>query len=271
MLASRLVAPLIVLLLPGAVSAQVLTGVVREDSTELPLVGVEVAVEGKKNQTTTDSTGRYAFVAPGGVQIILLRSPGFRPVRMRVTMKGDTVRADARLVRVSPTQLAPVLVNQATRLAGTGRDGFADRRKLGLGKFVDSTALRARDSRQVSDVLRELTGIKLMDWMEPGSSVYEVRAVSPLVPMSQSYRVQGPTGLVSVPGNPPCFVSVFFNGTTIYRSERGSQSGRPPDFTRDFSIASLEAIEYYRSASEVPPQFGGANANCGALVLWSRR
>jgi hypothetical protein len=75
----------------------------------------------------------------------------------------------------------------------------------------------------------------------------------------------------NVPGNPPCFVSVFFNATTIYRSERGVTGGKPPDFSRDFSVASLESVEYYRTSSEVPTEFGGANANCGALVLWSRR
>jgi hypothetical protein len=78
-------------------------------------------------------------------------------------------------------------------------------------------------------------------------------------------------GNTIVAGNPPCYVSVFFNGTTVYRSGRGTGVGKPPDFSRDFNVASLESVEYYRSASEVPPQFGGANADCGALVLWSRR
>lgn len=66
-------------------------------------------------------------------------------------------------------------------------------------------------------------------------------------------------------------VSVFFNGAPVYRSDISRGSGRPPDLARDFTVSSLESIEYYKGASDTPQQFGGANADCGALVLWSRR
>jgi hypothetical protein len=32
----------------------------------------------------------------------------------------------------------------------------------------------------------------------------------------------------------------------------------------------VEAIEFYRFAPEVPPQFQGADAACGVLVVWTR-
>jgi hypothetical protein len=261
------------LILPGALCAQVLAGVVREDSTGRPVVGVEVTIEGKANRATTDSAGRYSFGAPSGVQIVLFRAPGYRPIRMRVSMKGDTVQADASLLRAGQaTQLDPVQVKAPTRVATVGRDGFEERQAQGFGKFIDSVALRARESRRLSDVLRELTGVKLIEYREPPSPAITIRAISPTSPMSQSYDIERPVvGVIHVPGNPPCFVSVFFNGTTIYRSERRTAIGQPPDFSRDFSVSSLESVEYYRSASQVPPQFGGSNADCGALVLWSRR
>jgi hypothetical protein len=33
----------------------------------------------------------------------------------------------------------------------------------------------------------------------------------------------------------------------------------------------MEAIEVYRSASEVPIEFGGNSASCGVIVLWTTR
>jgi hypothetical protein len=76
---------------PTWLSAQsVLMGVVREDSTGRVLAGVEIAIEGEKAKTTTDAGGAFAFVLPNGVRIANFRLPGYRPLKMRVTMKGDT-------------------------------------------------------------------------------------------------------------------------------------------------------------------------------------
>jgi hypothetical protein len=82
--------------------------------------------------------------------------------------------------------------------------------------------------------------------------------------------VETKAGDMRLPGIPAWFVSVFLDGIALYRSDI-TNNLKPPDLNRDFSVASLDAVEYYKSAAEVPQQFGGSNANCGALVLWSRR
>lgn len=255
-------------------AGQVVTGVVREDSTGRLLSGVEVTIEGSKTQTLTDSAGRYAFAAPGGVRIAAFRLPGYQPLRVRVNVKGDTVHADATLVRSLAQQLSAVEVNAPKPAASLGRDGFAERRAMGFGKFIDSTALRARDDRRVSDVLIELTGVRMQEYRNPASSIVQLRAISPIRQMTQGFQATGSVGgtsrTASMPPSLQCWVSVFFNGSPVYRSDR-TGSGEPPDFSRDFSVASLELIEYYKGGAEVPQQFGGSNANCGALVLWSRR
>jgi hypothetical protein len=252
----------------------VVSGLVREDSTGRPLAGVDVSIEGSKAQARTDSAGRYAFEAPAGTQIAAFRLPGYHPLRVRVSVKGDTVRADATLVRAISQQLDPVLVNAPKPLASPGRDGFAERRAMGFGNFIDSTALRAREERRVSDVLSELTGVRMWEYRDPGSSIVQLRAISPIRQMTQGFRAGGTIGgtnrSVAAPPSLQCWVSVFFNNSPVYRSDRAG-AGEPPDFSRDYSVSSLESIEYYKSAAEVPQQFGGSNANCGALVLWSRR
>jgi len=258
-------------LAPGVLSSQVLTGIVREDSAGRPLAGVDVSLEGTKLQASTDSAGRYAFQAPGGTRIANFRSPGYQPLRMRVTVRGDTVHADATLVRVLATQLEVVKVNAPGRLGGTGREGFAERRAMGIGAFIDSSALRVREDRRLEDVLRELTAVRFQEFRDPQSSIVEVRAISPTKQGTPdvAYPMSGDQWF-HVAGVPACWVSVFLNGSPIYRSD-ATGAGRPPDFSRDFSVASLESIEYYKGAAEVPPQFGGSRANCGALVMWTRR
>jgi hypothetical protein len=64
-------------------------------------------------------------------------------------------------------------------------------------------------------------------------------------------------------------LTVILDGAVLYRS--GSPIHAPPDFDRDFRVAELESIELYRSAAEIPVEFGGSGGGCGVLVLWSRR
>lgn len=42
------------------------------------------------------------------------------------------------------------------------------------------------------------------------------------------------------------------------------------DFTQ-FVAMDIEAVEIYRGAGSVPGEFGGGDAACGAVVIWTRR
>lgn len=251
----------------GSARAQsIITGVVRDDSAATPLAGVEVTVEGEKRATRTDASGRYFIQSPTGPHIANFRLLGYITLRTRISVKGDTTKADVTLVRTGATQLQPVKVQGAQQARGFGRAEFAERRALGIGKFADSAVLRPLDDRRLSDVLRDLVGVRTMEFHDPNSFINEIRAVSPTSSESRNTAM----GTKVIPGNPACYVSIFLDGVALYRSDM-TGSARPPDLSRDFSVPSLEAIEYYRGPSEVPPQYGGSNANCGALLFWTRR
>ena len=115
--------------------------------------------------------------------------------------------------------------------------------------------------------MRELTGVRMQEVRDPNSWVVHVRAISPIAGPTQTQQYQD----VIVRGAPPCWASIFLDGVGLYRSDRTSGNGEPPDLSRDILVSTLDAVEYYRGASEVPQEFGGSNANCGALVLWTRR
>jgi TonB-dependent starch-binding outer membrane protein SusC len=242
----------------SALAAQVVRGEVREDSTGRPLAGVEVLIEGSKRQTVTDKAGAYFLVdAPTGSRVVLFRSVGYRPLRLRFEIgKQDTVRIDATLVPEGAQRLEPLDVSgQPKSPRGVGREAFDERRRLGFGKFIDSTELRRFEGRRLSDVLRGRSGIRLVNWrdvdaMQPRP---EVRAASTLG--------------ADFDGR-PCWMSVFIDGVAVYRE---GTAGQPPDLSRDFPVASLDGVEIYRNASEVPLEFGGSSAGCGVLVLWTRR
>lgn len=67
----------------------------------------------------------------------------------------------------------------------------------------------------------------------------------------------------------PCFP-----GLVIHRGGKvGADPGAAgaPDLKLLIDVSQLEAIEVYRSASEIPIEFSGPTAACGVIVLWTRR
>jgi len=219
----------------------VLTGAVMDDSTSRPIPGVEAVLEGGDRRVTTDNAGRFSLEMPSGTRIVLFRLIGYRPVRVRARIgKDDTLRFDFRMTREG-VQLDPIEVT-ANREPPIGRGGFTERRRLGFGKFLDSVPLRRAGGRRLSEVLRSI-GVRIV--LDRNSAF----AASPI-------RGAG------------CWVNVILDGVTIFRADRHDE---PPDLAQEFRTESLESIEYYRSPAEVPIEFGGANADCGVLVLWTRR
>jgi len=175
----RSLGPAALLLLCGSTLAgQALTGSVRQDSTGRPLAGVEVLLEGSQQQTVTDAAGRYLLGAlPRGNHVILFRSVGYRPVRIRVRLtEGDTARADASMVREGAQQLDPVEVKALPAAPrGIWREGFEERRRIGFGKFIDSTELRRNEQRRASDLLRGIPG---SGWCATGNATLRVPPVA---------------------------------------------------------------------------------------------
>ena len=249
----------LLLALAAPLVAQVtVSGVVREDGTGRPLATVQVIIEGTQRADTTDSAGRFRLDAPAGTRIALFRLIGYRPLRLRLQLvKGDSTTANADLVRETAQQLEPIETKAApTAPRGVGVEAFEERRRLGFGKFIDSTELRRSGNRRLSDILRGVPGLRMMYYVEDPQKpwIFEWRAVA---------------GRKQSPGGEPCWMSVVFDGSPIYRS--GSLS-RPPDFHRDFyEVSSLQAVEVYRSPAEVPQEYGGASEQCGLILLWSRR
>lgn len=251
---------------PSLTAQAVMLGTVIEDSTRRPLAGVEVILEGTKKQTTTDGSGRFLLNdLPTGNKVVFFRSVGYRPQRVRVMLnKTDTTRVEAVLVS-DRVRLEPIVVTGSpARPRGLGREAFEERRRLGFGKFMDSTELRHRGYARMADVLSSM-GVYMIQYQDKVDEIsrgaLEMRAAST--------RRSG----LDVSGPSPCWMGVILDGITLYKGMATGTAARypPPDFRKDFSVDNIEAIEVYRSAAEVPMEFGGSSASCGVIVLWTTR
>jgi len=249
---------------PSLPAQSMLFGHVRQDSSGTPLAGVEVVLEGSAQRATTDAQGRFRLGnLPDGLQTALFRLVGYRPVRLRVRLlQGDSTRADAVMLKEAVQQLDPVEVaGKPNAPRGVGVETFEERRRLGFGRFIDSSELRRHELRRIADVLRGVPGLNLVRWRECSG-----RTCDPV----EERAASGQGAITSIRGGLKeyCWMTVLLDGHYLYTAGSGN---RPPDFSRDFRVAELQAIEIYRSSSEVPPEFGGAVGGCGVIVLWSRR
>jgi len=238
------------------VAQTVITGIVRQDHSGLPLPGVEVTLQQLQQRTVTDSAGRFVFTrVRGGAYTLQFRMIGYRPIRHAVLVTdADTVRTDARLVSFA-VRLDPLQVNAP---AGSRLMGIDQRLKLGIGVFLDSSDLRRNDAVRLGDLIGRQRGVQVL------------RTRSGAFAMSMDQV--GPYG-------ERCAMSVLIDGTTIYRSTGVEMKGEPsnvpsappPDLNAFMGVPDLQAVEIYRRPSEVPMEFGGRNTGCGVVVLWTRR
>jgi hypothetical protein len=227
--------------LPAPLAAQaVLTGRTLSDSTKAPISGVEVVLEKPASHVESDAEGRFTVgEIPWGIQTVVVRKIGYRPVRLRLTVAGDdTVQVDIRL-ETAAVELPPIEVTAST--VRPGMEDFARRRLTGFGKFFDSKDLRKADFRRVGDFLASVPGIRVV-----GSGT---RAV-----------------LVSSRSN--CPMAVWLDGVRL----TGSGSRRIPQDINEFSLNQLDGIEVYAGTGQTPVELTTAGGgSCGTVVLWTRR
>lgn len=232
--------------------AAVIVGKVLSDSG-MVLVGAEVVLNGPQNLQRTNENGEFRFTrVPAGFQIIGVRMPGFavRVDTIEVEDAGE-IRREFRLSRIETTlPKVPVTTTPLDRKLVE----FYERRKLGVGRFLDSAEFANTRGTRTSDRLARLPGVLIQRGR--GSEVFVANA------------------RVRKPGEPGprnfCKSLVWLDGVNLGTEYNVNQL--------DPSI--IAAVEWYAGSLNVPaklaaqPRFS-ANATtnqtesyCGILVIW---
>jgi len=244
----------------------VITGVVTGDSSRA-IPGAIVEIASLSRSTTTNARGGYTLVIDraGTFSIearALGRASSSRGLRLG---NGDTLRLDFVLSEM-PQELAPVVVttDEAPLPNGIMR-GFEERRRLGFGRFITRDMLEAREHDTVSGILRGMAGVRMVRRPQGcggGFSAATGRGIAS-VELSQaagSVAMCGGTVMAAA-----CYMSIYVDG--VRRWAPGSPD--PPDF-ESMRNNQYEGVEVYRGASELPIQYQGTGAACGAILLWTR-
>ncbi len=146
-------------------------------------------------------------------------------------------------------------MKERTKVAGVGLAAFAERQRLGFGKFFDTTFLRKNEHRKLQHFLAEIPGVRIV------SPPQDVGRGSFKPPITMRVAFSSRLGK-------DCAMLVVLDGVALSNAD-GSWEGAFDLNT--MQLSNLAAVEVYRSVAEIPGEFNGPRSQCGVLVLWTRR
>jgi len=234
--------------------AAVIIGRVLSDSG-MVIVGAEVVLNGPQNLQRTNENGEFRFTrVPAGFQIIGVRMPGF-------AVKVDTIEVEdagefRREYRLSRLATALPKVPVTTTPLDRKLVEFHERRKLGVGRFLDSAEFANTRGTRMSDRLAKLPGVLIQRGRGSEMFVTNTRQRRPGEPGSQSM----------------CRSLIWIDGVNV-----GTEYN-----VNEMDPSIIAAVEWYAGTLNVPSKLapprrisglsstGAPEEYCGVLVIWLR-
>jgi TonB family protein len=209
------------------------------DSARLPLVAVEITVDGTTLRTETNEKGEFRVEGiPLGTTVLRARRLGFIPSQSRVEV--SEAGPASVLLRLTPVaaMLEPVVV-RAEKMRYTGRlAGYYQRlERKSSGVFITREQIDRENPRMLKDLLQHVPGIR------------EVRGRG----ASRGIRMRGRG----------CWPLVWMDGVPMAAGEVDLDA---------FPPSTIHGIELYLGSTTAPARYTYTQdvSSCGTILLWSR-
>lgn len=274
-----LISALVVLVGLTPARAQSLRGRLLDRETTEPVAGGIVALV----TTTGDQVAVAASDEQGywrldgrvpGTYYLSARRIGYQPwTSSAVTVRqGDDLTFEFRL-RPTATTLSPIEVSAQAMRRYLERAGFYERQRADFGHFITPEKIEARQAARITDLLTSVPGVTLVRMTTGtvgafyvelrGSNISEGGVCRPRVFVDGVLFAKGD----SRPARPAPANAV--ERRLEQERQQLDQGMSLDDIGHPTTIA---AIEVYRSATQVPVEFGGTSVGtlCGAIVIWTR-
>ena len=207
------------------------------DSTGAPLSGVEVYVLTSGRAARSDGTGRYAVgQLLAGPTRLRARIPGWEPADTSVTLAPHSAVTQNFVLKPQTATLATIKVTSVQDCPRQSLDGFACRRRAGLGVFRDAREIAALQPIYFADLFDGVAGLR---------------------------RV-------------PLRLDEGIETTTQWRCIVYLENGHPPTWTNVMKINFLDilAFEFYDTQEAIPEWYKSYawsdHEPCSLVVLWMR-
>ena len=215
-----------------------------------PVVGAQVRLPADDRVAVSDSMGRFRVAGlTAGAHALLVRRIGYAPTSAVLTV-GTMESLYVSVVLDEQSHQLEALVTRADRAPmKASRQEFEQRRRIGVGTFVDAPQLAAMVGQPLRlAIQRHLPGIRLV--YDPKSSAYYLASN------------RGPAGR-ALASTTPCYVQIYLDGTRVTGPDQGNLW-----HIDQVPTEMLDALEYYDAAT-TPVRYRGNGADCGTLLLWT--
>ncbi len=229
------------------VAAQTVRGTVVDSSSSQPIANATIEVRLPNDQVaareSADKAGQFRIrLRAEGAYRVRVQRIGYRmfeSAALVLTSKTDTT-LEVRLAAV-PVELESVSVTAAETNSYLKTSGFYLRKEGGAGRFLDPETVGqlVPKARLATDLIVHIPGVRIT----------RVRGIP--VPQLRNCRTLN---------NPESGLLVYVDGNLV-----GSEA---------FALlmpGDVLAIEVYMGVAEVPLQYGGTNAPCGVILVWTKR
>jgi len=211
--------------------------------------GTSIILDGRV-ATVTHGDGSFELARVGiGAHLVEVRRIGFVPSVFEIDVPADDLALELPVtMQPVPVELEMIVVDAERTIWVTGRmREFYDRRRSSRGHFFMSSEIEKRGPIQISDLLRELPGVRVMPGIG-GARVGMLRGSS------------GP--VFSSTGAGGCAPRVFLDGMRVTVDD---------DFPLDNLVDPnwIGGLEVYTSAVSAPIRYGAASS-CGVILIWTK-
>lgn len=234
MISLRLALLALVLTSVGA-AAQSLRGRVIDSEMGTPLAGATVQIGKSGPVLRTDSAGQ--FVAQNltpGITAVEIKQIGYEPTTFDIRIPDSGFVSGAFPLDFNGYLLPAVVVEARAAALMPRYTDFERRRQRKMGAYLRWDELKKQGASSVGDALRTVRGVR----MACDQQRFECYAV--------------------MVRTPQCQPTWFVDGVEVH------------SFHENTPINDVYGIEIYRGAAEIPAEFGGSNAACGVIVVWTK-
>lgn len=262
---------------PG--SAQQLHGRVLDWESREPIAASVVSLVAANGAqiaaAASDDAGHWNIEVPApGRYYLSAKRIGYQPwtsAPLDVTQSDDLAFV-VRLRRVAIT-LHPIEVSAQSMRRYLERAGFYERQRADFGHFITPEAIDKRRAARITDLLLSVPGVNLVRMTTGsvgalfvqlrGSNISDGGVCRPRVFVDGVLFARGDSRPARPEGNASVERRVEEQIQQLDQGMSLDDIGHP---------STIAAIEVYRSATQVPVQFGGTSVGtlCGAIVFWTK-